>query len=192
MPFTCGQAWTGDSRSTHSPSPLSIDWNRTNDLGQKVVAPAPGVVSRVENLGSRSYGLYVIVDHGNGETTLYAHLSAENVTVGQRLDAGELIGLLGTSGGSTGPHLHFEERKNGTVVQSYFDGTAFKYPTTLASKNCPDVPVTGDWNNDGKDDIGTFSRKGYGWFNLLVGSEVTQVQRGSGPDQPLVGDWDGN
>jgi len=192
MPFPCRQVWTGDSRSSHSPSTLAIDWNRENDLGAKVVAPAPGVVSRVENLGSRSYGLYVVLDHGNGETTLHAHLSAEHVTVGQRIDTGELIGLLGSSGGSTGPHLHFEQRRNGTVVRSYFDGVAFRYPTTLASKNCVDVPVTGDWNNDGTDDIGTFSRRAYGFFNLLLGSKASQVQRGSGSDQPLVGDWDGD
>ena len=61
MPFVCNEVWTGSSRSTHSPSPLSIDWNRDNDLGRKVVAPAPGVVTRVTNLGDRSYGLYVIV-----------------------------------------------------------------------------------------------------------------------------------
>jgi hypothetical protein len=146
----------------------------------------------VENLGSRSYGLYVILDHGNGETTLHAHLSAEFVTVGQRVDAGEVIALLGSSGGSTGPHLHFEERRNGSVVQSWFDGVAFNYPATLASRNCPDVPVTGDWDNNGKDDIGTFSRRSYGWFNQLVAGQVVKVRRGVGPDQPLVGDFDGD
>jgi hypothetical protein len=192
MPFVCNQVWTGDSRPTHSPSALAIDWNRDNDLGRRVVAPAPGVVSRVENLGSRSYGLYVILDHGNGETTLYAHLSAEYVTVGQRVDAGEVIAAVGSSGGSTGPHLHFEERRSGSVVAPYFDGVAFKFPSTLASRNCPDVPMVGDWNNDGKDDLGTYSRKTYGWFNQLVAGKVTSVRYGGGPDQPLVGDWDGD
>ena len=192
MPFTCGQVWTGDSRPTHSPSSLAIDWNRDNDLGKKVIAPAPGVVTRVENLGSRSYGLYVILDHGHGETTLYAHLSAEYVTVGQQVDTGDVIAAVGSSGGSTGPHLHFEERYNGTDVQPYFDGVSFKFPSTLASQNCPDVPVTGDWDGDGKDNVGTFSRRAYGWFNLLAGGQVTRVRRGIGPDRPLVGDWDGD
>jgi murein DD-endopeptidase MepM/ murein hydrolase activator NlpD len=192
MPFTCGQAWTGDSRPTHSPSALSIDWNRDGDLGKRVIAPAPGVITRVENLGSRSYGLYVILDHGNGETTLYAHLSAEYVTVGQRVDTGEVIAAVGSSGGSTGPHLHFEERRNGTDVQPYFDGVAFTFGSSLASKNCPDVPVVGDWNNDGTDDLGTFSRRVYGWFNLLKAGQVTRARRGLGADRPLVGDFDGD
>ncbi len=192
MPFTCGQAWTGDSRPTHSPSALSIDWNRDKDLGKKVLAAAPGVVSRVQNLGSRSYGLYVILDHGNGETTLYAHLSAEYVTVGQRVDTGEAIGAVGSSGGSSGPHLHFEERLDGTDVHPYFDGVAFRFPSTLKSQNCPDVPVVGDWDDDGTDDIGTFNRRAYGWFNELVAGQVTRVRRGIGPDKPLVGDWDGD
>jgi hypothetical protein len=192
MPFTCGQVWNGSSRPTHSPSALSIDWNRDGDLGSRVLAPWPGVVTRVENLGSRSYGLYVILDHGNGETTLYAHLSAEYVTVGQRVDAGELIAAVGSSGGSTGPHLHFEERKNGTDVQPYFDGVAFKFPSNLASRNCPDTPITGDWNGDGKDEIGTFSRKVHGWFNRLSAGKVVRSALGGGADQPLVGDWDGD
>jgi hypothetical protein len=192
LPFTCTQTWTGTTRSTHSPSTLAIDFNRDGDLGRKVLAPAPGVVIRVENLGSRSYGLFVVLDHGNGETTLYAHLSAEHVTLGQRVDAGDLIGAVGTSGGSSGPHLHFEQRRNGTVVQSYFDGVAFRMPSTVASNNCPDMPVTGDWDGDGKDNLGTFSRRYYGFFNKLAGGKVARSRFGTGSDQPLVGDWDGD
>ena len=60
MPFPCGAgAGTGSTRSSHSPSVYSIDWNRTDDLDDPVVASGAGVVTRVENLGSSSYGLYV-------------------------------------------------------------------------------------------------------------------------------------
>ena len=51
-----------------------------------------------------------MVDHGNGWSTLYAHLLSQWVTTGQSVDQGQIIGQVGSTGGSTGPHLHFEER----------------------------------------------------------------------------------
>ena len=54
--------------------------------------------------------------HGNGLRTLYAHLSRMNVVVGRRLEAGTQLGLVGSSGRSNGPHLHFETRVRGAVV----------------------------------------------------------------------------
>ena len=95
-----------------------------------------------------------MVDHGDGAVTLHAHLAAEYVTVGQRLDQGQLIGRVGTSGGSTGPHLHYEQREGSGVARPVFGDTAFAMPTTQASANCPHTPVAGDWNDDGVDDLG--------------------------------------
>ena len=192
MPFPCRQEWYGSTRSGHSPSWYSIDWNRADDLGSPMVASAAGVVTKVENLGSRSYGIYGVVDHGNGESTVYAHLQAEYLTVGQRIDQGELLGRVGTTGASTGPHLHYEQRKDGRGVQPYFHDEAFEFNTTLASRSCPDTPVAGDWDGDGTDEVGVFRRKGRGVFKLDGGDSVRTVRWGAGLDQPVVGDWNGD
>ena len=63
-----------------------------------------------------SYGNYVVVDHGNGLSTLYAHMSALTVSAGQTVTAGQQVGQVGSTGSSTGPHLHFEVRINGSNV----------------------------------------------------------------------------
>lgn len=65
---------------------------------------------------SSSYGYYIVIDHGNNIQTLYAHLSKMSVKVGQTVGARELIGVSGNTGWSTGPHLHFEIRVNGSYV----------------------------------------------------------------------------
>jgi murein DD-endopeptidase MepM/ murein hydrolase activator NlpD len=67
----------------------------------------------VANLGDVSYGRYVVVDHGDGASSLYAHLSAAWVALGQRVDQGTLIGRVGESGNVTGPHLHLEVHPSG-------------------------------------------------------------------------------
>lgn len=74
-----------------------------------VVAAASGVVAVVGN-DPWGYGNYVVIAHGGGMTTLYGHLDMALVQPGQQLDAGALIGLLGSTGNSTGPHVHFELR----------------------------------------------------------------------------------
>lgn len=85
-----------------------------NKSGNSVVAAASGTVSRVGYNGS--YGRYIIVTHGGGYETLYAHLSRQLVRAGQEVDQGQLIGREGDTGRSTGPHLHFEVHKNGHSV----------------------------------------------------------------------------
>lgn len=129
LPFPCGQVWAGQTRTGHSPQ-LAIDFNRANDVGDTVVAAAAGTVTRVENLGSTSYGRWIEIDHGGGYRTRYAHLLSQRVSVGQRVSEGEAIGQVGDTGGSTGPHLHFELRRYGSAVRPVFDGsTAFFYGT---------------------------------------------------------------
>lgn len=62
------------------------------------------------------YGNYIVIDHGGGVTTLYAHCASLNVKKGQKVQKGDVIGIVGTTGWSTGYHLHFEIRKNNTPV----------------------------------------------------------------------------
>ena len=65
---------------------------------------------------SSSYGNYVVVSHGSGNTTLYAHISSRKVSVGQYVNQGDVLGITGSTGNSTGPHLHFEITENGTRI----------------------------------------------------------------------------
>ena len=85
--------------------------------GHAVVAPADGVVTFTDLLGG--YGKAVMINHGNGISTRYGHLSGFAVTVGQAVHRGDVIGYVGESGRSTGPHLHYEVRINDTPVNPY-------------------------------------------------------------------------
>ena len=80
-------------------------------VGTPVMASAGGTVILARTVGyNGGYGLYVVIKHGNGTQTLYAHLSQVNVTVGEVVEQGQIIGAVGNTGRSTGPHLHFEVR----------------------------------------------------------------------------------
>ena len=84
------------------------------DYGSDVSAVAAGTVTIA---GSESgYGTLVEIDHGNGYATRYAHLSVASVKIGDKVAAGTPIGRVGTSGRSTGPHLHYEVRIAGEPV----------------------------------------------------------------------------
>ncbi len=89
--------------------------------GSKVYSACPGTVSATDF--SYSYGNYVVVDCGGGWATLYAHLSRINVEVGQGADEVTVLGITGSTGYSTGEHLHFEIIYNGTRVnpENYLD-----------------------------------------------------------------------
>ena len=91
--------------------------------GTPVYAAACGVISYISSgcvVGNSScgggYGNYVVIRHSGGRTTLYAHLSRDVVSLGDSVTTGQLIGYVGTTGSSTGNHLHFETRINGQAV----------------------------------------------------------------------------
>ena len=86
------------------------------DINAPWVPVAASVAGRVIFVGGDtccSYGLYVEVDHGSGYETLYGHLSAISVGIGEWVERGQIVGVSGSTGRSTGAHLHFEVRRNG-------------------------------------------------------------------------------
>lgn len=88
-------------------------------MGTPVVAANAGKVIAVRTSSGGykgGYGMHIIIDHGGGQHTLYAHMSAFNVSVGQFVQRGDRIGSVGSTGWSTGPHLHLEIRRNGVAV----------------------------------------------------------------------------
>jgi len=106
----------------------------TGKLGTPLYATGDAVVKKVRTL--RGYGKTVVLDHGYGYTTLYAHLNGYNVKRGQKVKRGEVIAFLGNTGKSTGPHLHYEIRKSGkplNPINYYFnDLTADEYDRMVA------------------------------------------------------------
>lgn len=90
-----------------------VDW--PCPTGTAVHAADSGVVVIAKKL-TYSYGQYILIDHGNGLSTLYAHNSSLVVSVGDKVSKGQIIAYSGESGNATGPHVHFEVRLNGTRV----------------------------------------------------------------------------
>jgi murein DD-endopeptidase MepM/ murein hydrolase activator NlpD len=90
----------------------------TASTGTPIWAAAAGTVIHAGWLGG--YGNLVVVDHGDGLATAYAHASSILVSVGQSVAQGETIALVGSTGDSSGPHLHFEVRVNGVAVDPLF------------------------------------------------------------------------
>lgn len=93
-----------------------------SNIGANIYATADGTVTTATT--QRGYGRIVIIDHGFGFETRYAHMNKINVRKGQKVTRGHVIGEVGNSGLSTGPHVHYEIRKNGETVNpiNYFHG----------------------------------------------------------------------
>lgn len=125
-PVPCSRRITGrygEDRSSHFHAGIDID-GYGND-GQPIVAAAAGTVITSTNSGA--YGNYVIIDHGNGYQTVYAHMSSNAVSSGEYVNAGQTIGYLGATGNATGTHCHFEMRINGSTTDpaQYFGGLSY-------------------------------------------------------------------
>jgi len=103
-----------------------IDIARTNAAGQgiygkPILAADDGkvVFTQTSYVPGRGYGIYLMLDHGGGITTLYGHTCGLNVKLGQQVKRGQTIAYVGSTGWSTGPHLHFEVRVNGTYTNPW-------------------------------------------------------------------------
>ena len=127
-----GYIWPVDSRyitstvgGRASPGGIGSTNHKGTDIGRvgytsPIYASKSGTV--IVSQYSSSYGNYVVISHGSGNTTLYAHMSSRKAEVGQYVNQGDVIGITGSTGNSTGPHLHFEVTENGVRVNPLNDG----------------------------------------------------------------------
>ena len=106
--FGAKRSFGGGITSRHS----GIDFGAK--YGTEVSASADGTV--ILSDWDERYGKYVILSHSNETQTLYAHLSERKVKAGEKIQRGQIIGKVGSTGNSTGPHLHYEVRKDGNSV----------------------------------------------------------------------------
>jgi murein DD-endopeptidase MepM/ murein hydrolase activator NlpD len=106
--------WFGEGRRSHRHTGIDFD----GETGDPVVSAGNGVVVHAGRApdGYAGYGQMVLIDHGGGVTTLYAHLSRIRVSLGQAVRPGDDVGAIGTTGNVTGSHLHFEVRVGGQPV----------------------------------------------------------------------------
>ena len=127
-----GYIWPVNSRyitstmgGRNSPGGIGSTNHKGTDIGRvgytsSIYAAKSGTV--IVSQYSSSYGNYVVISHGSGNTTLYAHMSSRKVEVGQYVNQGDVIGITGSTGNSTGPHLHFEVTENGVRVNPLSHG----------------------------------------------------------------------
>jgi LysM repeat protein len=120
-PVATGYGWPADdhtlSGNPYGPGHLGIDIAAPE--GSSVYAAGSGVVTMAQGGWNYGYGNVIQIDHGNGDVTVYAHLSSINVSPCQAVGQGALIGLSGNTGNSFGAHLHFEIRRSGANINPY-------------------------------------------------------------------------
>lgn len=101
----------GYGRTSFNPNHTGVDLDSRS--GTTIFAAASGKVRTTRGWGG-GYGNHIVIDHGNGFQTLYGHMASFNVSSGQWVNQGQVIGIMGSTGWSTGTHVHFEVRVNGS------------------------------------------------------------------------------
>ncbi|MFC6018811.1 M23 family metallopeptidase, partial [Plantactinospora solaniradicis] len=172
LPFPCGESWLLQTYRGHDDYDIDMTPTSGPAAGRAVIASYGGTVA------SAGYdsggGNYVRIDHGDGWQTRYLHfLEPAMVSVGQRVNRGQQIGKVGSTGNSSGPHLHYEQLRDGAKVESWFNGipsgiTTDGYPdgeplspaVTRVSNNCggSQSRTVGDYNADGHSDLALYRR----------------------------------
>lgn len=117
--ITSYYGWRFNNTDYHT----GIDISGGNVFGKNIVAAADGKVIHVQTTYTpgKGYGKYLIIDHGGNISTLYGHTNEILVSVGQHVSRGQVVARVGTTGWSTGPHLHFEVRVNGKHTNPLVD-----------------------------------------------------------------------
>ncbi|HCT81441.1 MAG TPA: peptidase M23 [Micromonosporaceae bacterium] len=127
-PFPCGQTWTYDHHSAEVR--LALDFIRTDGgatAGTPNLASAAGTAYRYYQAGGA--GNYIVIDHGAGWKTYYFHLAAFSVANGAWVAQGQQIGTTGSTGNSSGPHIHYEQLYNGVGQTIHINGVSLApYP----------------------------------------------------------------
>ena len=141
-PFPCGESWTYSHHSQEVRRALDFIDNAGGTDGAPALAAAAGVATRHDEPGGA--GNYIVIDHGGGWTTYYFHLQAFSVEDGTYVEQGQEVGLVGSTGASSGAHLHFEELRYGEGLDIWINGELLApYPPyygerSITSENCPE------------------------------------------------------
>ena len=107
--------WPTTGIITQYPTWYHMAYDIASNGGPAIIAADTGTVTYAGCI-DWGYGCHVMVDHGNGYSTLYGHMSVISVSAGQAVNQGQQLGIMGSTGRSTGPHLHFEIRSGGTLL----------------------------------------------------------------------------
>lgn len=174
------------SYANHSNLPRATDFGVPT--GTPVVASMNGAVTNSADLrgngngGYRSYGRYITIANGS-EKTLYAHLSKRNVTAGQGVRAGQIIGYSGNTGNSTGPHLHFETWRGGqTVPPGTFGipglavGGKIKYDNTIANLHKNETVLTSPLSGKLERGIERIDSGGTNTYNFNINADAINTE----------------
>ncbi|HEX5597150.1 MAG TPA: M23 family metallopeptidase [Micromonosporaceae bacterium] len=162
LPVPCGETWQLGTYPGHDDYDIDLFPMEGAAWGRPVLASYAGTVTVAGINGTlggrnpenpdgprgRGGGYWVKIDHGGKWETQYLHLlEPPLVRVGQRVAQGEQIGLVGSTGNSGAPHLHYEQRRGWEKVEAYFDGSPSgithddsEYTVTRVSNNCPEQP----------------------------------------------------